>query len=138
VTEQRYDVVVKTYKSKISDTRHENVTFEQATGIASAVVTSVLGADPGDETGFSFMVRRAKETVYEVWRSADVGEIKETTFASLDNAKKYANDMQAQEDRRYTDRRRPCAAAYAERDGYYVMSRRGRSKPEIVYRAKRD
>lgn len=134
MSEQRYDVVIKSYKSKVPDTRHDDVNFEQVTGIAKAMTAAVLCADHADETGFSFMIRKAKPTVYEVWRSADIGEIKETTFTSLDNAVKHADDMQAAEDERAKKNK---FMAYGERDGYYIKRRWGRAKAEIVYRAKR-
>lgn len=137
MSNQRYDADIHTHGLQIAalpfGTSVRNADLELLQAFVAQVVAVLPVTVPDGMRGFTVNVRPAKPITFEVWRSADVGEIHETTFTSYENATRTANELQMIEDKRWEGKP---GAEY--RDGYYIKRRWGRAKPEVVYRAKSD
>lgn len=111
-------------------TKIENASIDDIAQFVKQVVETLPVSVPEGLRSFSFSIRPAKETFFEVWCSMDSGEIMETRFTQGDLAIKHADALLAQELARY---KTPPAPGVAR--GYYVLRRRGRAKPVLHYRA---
>lgn len=131
---RRFDYTIQR-NGCMAATEHDAGPTAMIAHMARVLDAVVMSNDP-DEAKVSITIRPAKETKYEVWCSMDAGEVHETTFSSLENAKKHADDLWEQERARYEKAEKTFhQVQLGDLRHYYVKQRRGRGKGVVVYKA---